>query len=136
MSTFQELFDLHDGIGYVALYSNGKIDTSQRPGIPYQSSGNSDYYEEFLVNTTLLKFATQRGRIDCGGLEFVVVGYGNFNQLVMPVRDDAHISICFEKSAEPIGFAQTIKTIAGNSTEFANPKAATATFAQPGRGEL
>ncbi len=119
MSIIQELFDLNDAIRCIALYFDGKLDTSQRPGIPHPSSGDSDSYEELLVNTTLLKLAIQWGRIDCGGLEFVVVGYGNFHQLVIPVRDNAHISICFEKSAEPIGFAQTIKTMAANSTEFA-----------------
>ena len=37
----------------------------------------SDRYEELLVNPTLLTLATQRGNIDCGGLKYLIVRYGN-----------------------------------------------------------
>ena len=41
-------------------------------------------YEELLVNPTLLELTRQRGNIDCGGLEYLVIRYGNFFQLVLP----------------------------------------------------
>jgi hypothetical protein len=42
------------------------------------SASVSDRYEELILNPAVLGLTRERGRIDCGGLEFVLVRYGNF----------------------------------------------------------
>ena len=37
------------------------------------------------MNPTLLTLARQRGGIDCGGLDYLVIAYGSFFQLVMAI---------------------------------------------------
>ena len=48
----------------------------------------------------MLTLARQRGEIDCGGLRYVLVGYGHFQQLVIPLVA-GHLSIAFDLDAEP-----------------------------------
>jgi len=43
--------------------------------------------------------ARQRGNIDCGGLRFILVGYGNFYQLIREIKG-GHISICLDNTAD------------------------------------
>ena len=88
-------------IRYVALYQSGTLVSKQRPGTADASSGETDRYEELLVNPALLLLARQRGEIDCGGLRFLIVGYGKFYQLIRPY-EDGHLSICIEPDADPI----------------------------------
>lgn len=106
----REIYALTSDIRYVALYRGGELVTSQKDGLSAASDAGSDQYEELLVNPTLLKLVQQRGNIDCGGAGFVIVGYGNFLQLVIAL-DDGHVSVCFEKSANPIGFVDPIRAI-------------------------
>jgi len=106
----QAIFDLTPDIRYVALYQNGMLDTRQRGNLTGASQSESDTYEELLVNPTLLTLAKQRGNIDCGGAGFVVVGYGNFLQLVIALAD-GHVSVCFEKTANPLGYVAEIKSM-------------------------
>ena len=56
-------------------------------------------YEELLVNPVLLKLATQRGNIDCGGLKYVIIRYGHFYQLIGNLRE-GHISICLSLESD------------------------------------
>jgi hypothetical protein len=49
------------------------------------------------VNPTLLTLARQRRGIDCGGLDYLVVAYGSFVQLVMAI-DGGHLSFAIERS--------------------------------------
>jgi hypothetical protein len=63
-----------------------------------------------LVNPTLLTLARQRGNVDCGGARFVLVGYGNFQQLVVDLPD-GHASVCFELGSNPLDFAEAIRDI-------------------------
>lgn len=87
-----ELFALAPEVRYVATYLDGEILSSQRPGLEGASSSESDKYEELIVNPTLLKLVTQRGNIDCGGARWVVIRYGNFFELVIPVAN-GHVSV-------------------------------------------
>src|ERR671919_1630049 len=96
-----ELFALTDEIRYVGVARGQEVETRERPGLESASSGESDRYEELLVNPTLLTLARQRGEIDCGGLRFIVVGYGNFHQLVVPFGD-GHVSPAFELDPDPV----------------------------------
>jgi hypothetical protein len=88
-------------IRYVAVYSLNQLFTKQRNNEPIEtpSSSESDRYEELLVNPTLLKLASQRGNIDCGGLDYILIKYGNFFQLVYEI-DEGHISICLDKATD------------------------------------
>ena len=66
-----------------------------RADIQLLGSNESDQYEEIIVNPTLLKLVTQRGNIDCGGLQHVVVRYGMFSAFILPV-DGGHVTVSFE----------------------------------------
>lgn len=94
-----ELLNFLLEIGYVAIYQNDKLIFKQRQQTSNSSSSDTDKYEELLVNPTLLTTARQRGNIDCGGLKFLIVGYGNFYQLVKEIKN-GHIPICLDKNVD------------------------------------
>jgi hypothetical protein len=60
-----------------------------------------------IVNPTLLKLTTQRGNIDCGGLQYVVIRYGNFFVLLFPV-EGGHINFGFEPDVNPFDWIEPI----------------------------
>ena len=95
-----EIFGLSNEVRYVAIYRDGQLSTRSRSA-QGASGEESDKYEELLVNPTLLKLASQRGNIDCGGLSYFIVRYGNFFQFVLPVPG-GHISVCFEPTSNPV----------------------------------
>lgn len=106
----EKIFQLSDSIRYVALYKNGQIESKSKANTSGASSSESDRYEELLVNPTLLKLASQRGNIDCGGLEYILVRYGNFFQFVLPVSW-GHVSVCMEADADPIRIGSRVKLL-------------------------
>jgi hypothetical protein len=101
------LFDLIPEVRYVAVYKQGELSLRQRPNLSDASAPESDRYEELLVNPTVLTLTRQRGDIDCGGLDYVVVRYGNFFQFVAPI-EGGHVSVALEPGANPIGHAQGV----------------------------
>jgi hypothetical protein len=103
-----EIFSLSDTIRYVAVYREGQLEMKAKEAAANPSSPESDRYEELLVNPTLIMLATQRGNIDCGGLDYLMVRYGNFFQFVLPT-DWGHVSVCIEKTADPIAIGELIK---------------------------
>lgn len=103
-SLIEGLFSLAPEIRYVATYLDGVHLSAQRPGIDGASSSESDKYEELIVNPTLLKLVTQRGNIDCGGANWVVIRYGNFYELVVPVSM-GHVSVGIELAGDPLSIA-------------------------------
>lgn len=96
-----EILSISNEVRYVAVYRDGKLESMSKKGTQNTSSSESDRYEELLVNPTLLKLVSQRGNIDCGGLDYVIVKYGNFYQFILP-QPWGHISVCIEKSADPV----------------------------------
>lgn len=94
-----KLFTYFTDIRYVAIYTDNELVYKQKQQTSNSSSLDSDKYEEQLVNPTLLTIARQRGNIDCGGLRFLIVGYGNFYQLVKEIKN-GHISICLDKNVD------------------------------------
>jgi hypothetical protein len=106
----EEIFAISLHVRYAAIYQDGSLISRQRSGVADPSSSESDKYEELIVNPTLLKCATQRGEIDCGGLRFIVVGYGHFYQLIMPIRA-GHISVCFSQDSNPFDFKSQIAAL-------------------------
>jgi hypothetical protein len=105
------LFELTSDIRYVAVYNHGGLSLRQRPNLSLASASETDRYEELLVNPTVLTLTRQRGDIDCGGLDYVVIRYGNFFQFVAPIKG-GHVSVAFEPRADPIErAAEVLRTI-------------------------
>ena len=112
------LFHVTKEIRYVAVYSAGQLFIRQRPDLLHASASDSDRYEELLVNPTLLTLTRQRGAIDCGGLAYLIVRYGFFFQLVIPLKD-GHISIAFEPQADPVTYVEQVTHILRDHALFA-----------------
>ena len=106
----ESIFKLSDSIRYVAVYKNGQLESKSKSNTLAASSSESDRYEELLVNPTLIKLASQRGNIDCGGLDYILVRYGNFFQFVYP-ESWGHVSVCIEGNADPILIGTQVKSL-------------------------
>jgi hypothetical protein len=104
------IFRLGDAVRYVAVYRDGQLEMRSRPGTAGASSAETDRYEELLVNPTLLKLASQRGNIDCGGLESLLVRYGNFSTYVLPT-EWGHVAVGLELDADAIGLGRQIADV-------------------------
>jgi len=100
--------DLSTAIRYVACNLDGKVQMAVRRDLTNPSSSESDRYEELLVNPAILNLAGNRGAIDCGGLQFIVVRYGAFFQLVQPIRN-GHLSVAIEPSADPLEVGSLVR---------------------------
>lgn len=101
-------FEISKEVRYVALYLNGQLTLRERPGLINASASESDKYEELIVNPGVLTLVRQRGNIDCRGVEFVVIRYGNFWQTVWPLNN-GHLSVGLEPSADPLVHAKAIQ---------------------------
>ena len=99
-----------EAIRYVAVYLDGKLESAARTAAKGASSSESDRYEELLVNPGILTLAWQRGNIDCGGTEYVLIRYGNFFQFVLPLPK-GHVSVCIEPDADPILLGAQIREV-------------------------
>ena len=106
----EEILAISPHVRYVAIYQDGSLKSRQRSGVADPSASESDKYEELFVNPTLLKCATQRGEVDCGGLRFIIVGYGHFHQLMMPIRA-GHVSVCFDQDSNPLDFTSRVAAL-------------------------
>ncbi len=105
-----DIFALSNDVRYVAIYRDGHLETKSKEDTIGASSSESDRYEELLVNPTLLTLATQRGNIDCGGLDYLIIRYGNFFQFVLPTSW-GHVSVCIEQKADPVDLGLKIKAL-------------------------
>ena len=106
----EEVLAISPHVRYVAIYQDGSLKSRQRSSVANPSASESDKYEELIVNPTLLKCATQRGEIDCGGLRFIVIGYGHFNVLVMPIRA-GHVTLGLELDSNPLDFTNQVAAL-------------------------
>ena len=95
-----EAFEMSEHIRYIAIYDVDGLSMKQRSDINNVSSNESDKYEELLVNPVLIKLASQRGNIDCGGLEYFIIRYGNFFVLLIPCRN-GHVNFGIEPDQNP-----------------------------------
>ena len=107
MTMHDSIFSISEAIRYVAVYRDGRLAMQSRAGTVGASDEETDRYEELLVNPTLLKLASQRGNIDCGGLGYLIIRYGNFFQFVLPMTW-GHVSVCFEPSADPVALGKQV----------------------------
>jgi hypothetical protein len=106
----EEIFEVSQSIRYVALYRGGSLESLQRDDLRRASQSESDTYEELLVNPAIMTLVRQRGDIDCGGAQFVVIRYGNFYQLVIDLTD-GHVSVCVELASNPLELVEEVQTI-------------------------
>ena len=51
------------------------------------------------MNPAILQLANSRGEIDCGGLNYVIIRYGNFFQFVQSTAG-GHVSVAIETDAD------------------------------------
>jgi hypothetical protein len=109
-----DIFSISDDIRYVTVYRESKLEMKAREGAANASSPESDRYEELLVNPTLIKLASQRGNIDCGGLDYLILRYGSFFQFVLPA-EWGHVSVCIEKTADPVAIGEQIQSMVKGS---------------------
>ena len=112
-NTIDNIFAISKDIRYVAIYKNNTLKTKSK-SCENQSSLESDKYEELFINPTILKAASQRGNLDCGGLDYILIKYGNFFQCVVPI-DKGHISVCIESFSNPVKIALKILKLIENS---------------------
>jgi hypothetical protein len=106
----EEILSISKDVRYIAIYNNESILSFVKPDLGDASSSESDKYEELIVNPTLLTLVRQRGNIDCGGVEFILIRYGNFYQYVRPFTK-GHISICIAPEGSPLELASQIERI-------------------------
>ena len=109
---FDEVFAVSPAIRYVAVGRGPDVELRERPDLADASSSESDRYEELLVNPTLITLARQRGEIDCGGLDYLIVAYGHFFQLVLPV-EGGHVSVAIERTQSPTDLVDPIRAAIG-----------------------
>lgn len=108
----QTVLQLGPHVRYVAVGQGQAISTAQRDDVRAPSESSSDFYEELLVNPALLTLTRQRGDLDCGGLRHLVIAYGNFNQVVVPLPDGTgHLSVCLEQDDDAIAVAAQLREI-------------------------
>lgn len=110
MPSVDPFFQVSKDVRYVATYIGGRLTLSEKPGLANTSSSESDKYEELIVNPALLLLVKQRGEIDCGGVQYVVVRYGNFWLTIWPVKG-GHVSIGLEPDADPIKLAGSFQRL-------------------------
>ena len=104
----ERILGLSGQLRYVALYRDGILTTRSRTDLEAASAAESDRYEELFVNPGVLCLLIQRGRLDCGGLDHVLIRYGSFWQFIQPIRG-GHVSVCIAADADPIALISTIK---------------------------
>jgi hypothetical protein len=113
------IFELGPDVRYVAFGSGQDVELLQRDGLANASASGSDFFEELLVNPTLLTLARQRGELDCGGLRWIVIGYGNFDQVVVPTAN-GHVSVAVELGADPVAVAHQVGVLIAAASESAH----------------
>jgi hypothetical protein len=101
------LFGLSDQVRYVAIGRGQQVSMRSRTGLAEASAEESDRYEELIVNPGLLTLVRQRGEIDCGGLDYVLIRYGAFFQLVVPIGE-GHLSVSLEPDSSPTRLAEDV----------------------------
>lgn len=104
------LFARFPQIRYVAVRTAVELTMRERAGIAGASAGESDRYEELLVNPTLLTLVRQRGDIDCGGMRYLLIRYGRFFQFVRPFGD-GHVSVAIDADADALALASELDAL-------------------------
>ncbi|MEM7416651.1 MAG: hypothetical protein AAF389_14190 [Gemmatimonadota bacterium] len=108
------LLESDDAFRYVAVHDGVEVVTVVQEGSADQSSVETDRYEELLVNPTVLTILERRGDIDCGGLEFVVIRYGHFFQVIRRLTPVGHVSVAVDPDGDPLRASERIREAIGD----------------------
>ena len=106
----EKIFNISNEVRYVAIYMNGKLESKSKQNTEDASSSDSDKYEELIVNPVILTAASQRGNIDCGGLDYMLIKYGNFFQYIFQI-DSGHVSVCIDKDSDPLDIGGKVREL-------------------------
>ncbi|WP_216825067.1 hypothetical protein [Agarilytica rhodophyticola] len=106
----ENIFKISHDVRYVAIYQNGKLEKKSKENTDGASSSESDKYEELIVNPVMLTAASQRGNLDCGGLDYLLIKYGNFFQYVFQIPS-GHVSVCIDKDSDPIAIGKKVRDL-------------------------
>jgi hypothetical protein len=104
------LYAVSDAVRYGAVEAGGRLLLSSRVADPAVASDRSDRYEELLVAPTLLSIAARRGAIDCGGLRFLVVAYGDFFACAFPFPG-GHVTISLPRDVDPVALTPAFEEL-------------------------
>lgn len=99
---------LSRAIRYVAIVAGADLAIREAAGHEHASARETDYFEERLVNPTILELGRRRGAEGCGGFDFIVVGYGHFHQLVIPAAG-GHVSVAIEPNGAPMRLVPLVR---------------------------
>jgi PPOX class probable F420-dependent enzyme len=99
---------LGSDIRYVAVARHDQLLIRARDDLAGDSSAQSDRYAEILVNPAILMLLNQRGNIDCGGLDYILIRYGAFSQVVLPIIG-GHLSVAIEPHADPLALVPKLR---------------------------
>jgi len=106
------LLEMNPAIRYAAIHpGSGEPVFRERRSGRAPTSPDGDRWEELVVNPTLIELTSRSGNVEAGGLEYVVIRYGLFFQLVIPL-DRGHISLCFEPTTDPIPSVPAVRNLA------------------------
>ena len=106
------IFQLSPHVRYVAVRRGDELTLREREGLADASPAESDRYEELFVNPALLTLATQRGKLGCGGLRYLLVRYGHFFAFVR-ATEVGHVTVALEPGADVVGLAGAIDALLG-----------------------
>ena len=76
----------------------------------FSTMANVAFPQVTVVNPTVIELCRRRGEIDCGGLEFVLIRYGNFFQLVLPCPG-GHVSVAIVSDADLMPVVDAVRRI-------------------------
>ncbi|MEM6554676.1 MAG: hypothetical protein AAF642_02310 [Pseudomonadota bacterium] len=106
---FDQVFGL-GRVGYVAAELDGEVYMQAHPKLETATTPESNFFEETLVNPSVLNLLRRRGEIDCGGVQYFAVGYGDFVQLTLPYGS-GHLSIGVESDRDVPALAGKISNL-------------------------
>ena len=104
------ILELSPAIRYAALHVGGG-EPLLRERVGTSGAAESERWDELVVNPTLIELATRRGDVDCDGLDYLVVRYRRFFNLVLPL-DGGHLSVLVDPDADPLPLVRPIREIA------------------------
>jgi len=105
------ILELSPTIRYAALHLGGGEPLLRERQGSAGASAESERWDELVVNPVLVELASRRGDVDCGGLDYLVVRYRRFFNLVLPL-DGGHLSVVLDPEADPLPMISPIREIA------------------------
>lgn len=103
------------GVGYVAVENAGRVAMRLHQRIETATTEETNFYEEYLVNPTVIGLVGRRAALDCGGLRYVAIGYGDFIQVLAPLAGGGHVSVGVAKGRDVEAFGDALATIAART---------------------